>query len=479
MRLSSRVLVGFLLCAALSLVVWSAAASAEESPALVGSSSVFSGSFVIAGSPEEAAQLQAEREAVLASPEAVRARAESQSAYEGLSPSSAESLANEAFKGVVGERDGGPPRLPEGDQIVGFPSDFAASLALPAGKHGVVESGTPMAVDTSSGRIAVDLTPRLAGSGFEANVPAGGVHVRVGGRLSEGASLSDLGVTLTPVTEGGTPLEAGGVIDGASVFYGDSENSQAGVIDTDSLIKLKTDGFSEETVLRSERAPSKLFFEVGLPAGASLSQEASGAAVVVDGGRPIAAIAAPSARDAEGTVVPVSMSVQGDILTLTVEHVAGQYRSRSWSIRRYLKARVWVSIRWGVAGNSMRTVPKTCSRITNPHMVCTAWKITIRMADIIKRVNSVCLGMKRGVNRGSMSSYRNRVTTIRRRSRALCISVVLVAWKALFTLPNGPPPPCALSKGARPRSAIRLTGLTVLFTSRVLWQKNGRPSKIC
>jgi RHS repeat-associated protein len=282
--------------------------------------------LVVGGSPTEREQVAAQTASTLMSPEAVSVREESQTKYEGLNSEQAERVDAEAFPELVEHPDGGPPRLPEGEQIIGFPSDFAASLALPEGRHGAVESAAPMAVDTPSGRVPVNLTPRQIGAGFEATTPPHGLHVMLGGRLGEGASLSDLGVTLTPVTEAGTSLERTGRIDGASVFYGDSENAQAGVIDTDTLIKPQTDGFSEDTILRSERAPSRLFFKVGLPEGASLSQEGSGTVAVMDAGRQIAGIILPSARDAEGTVVPVSMSVQGNILTLTVEHHTGQYR---------------------------------------------------------------------------------------------------------------------------------------------------------
>ena len=95
----------------------------------------------------------------------------------------------------------------------------------------------------------------------------------------------------------------------------------------DSVVRLDTFGFSEETVLRSQRSPGKLFFRVGLPTGGSLQQTSndSGSVEVVDGGRTIARIQAPSARDAQGTVVPVGMSFSGDLLTLTIEHAPGQY----------------------------------------------------------------------------------------------------------------------------------------------------------
>ncbi len=226
---------------------------------------------------------------------------------------------------LVDEPDGGPPKLPDGVTITGFPSDFAASLVLPEGKHGVIESFEPLASDTPSGRVPVDLRPRGAGSGYEATTSAEGVHVRLGSRLSEGASLTDPGITMTPVTEVGLPLEGTGQVVGASVFYGASEDAQAGIHDIDFLGKLGTAGFSEETILRSQRSPSLLYFKLGLPEGASLSQEGAGPVLVVEGNQTVAQIIAPVARDAQGREVPVGVGVSGSTLTLTVDRPAGAY----------------------------------------------------------------------------------------------------------------------------------------------------------
>jgi RHS repeat-associated protein len=302
----------------------SAGETTEPSP----SSFPLEGPLVTPGSPTEAEEQRAAEEARLASPEAVQAREESEFAYSGLSSTESKELAATTFPTLVDEPNGGAPKLPEGAHITSFSSEFAAAVDLPGGERGTVESVAPIAVNTPSGTVPVDLTPQQAGSGFEANTPAEGMHVRAGGKLSEGASLSDLGITLTPVTEDGTPLEGSRSVDGASIFYGNSENSKAGVSDTDSLVKFDTYGFSEETILRSDLAPQELYFRVGLPEGASLVQaqgEASSLQMVA-AGQTIATIAAPSGRDAEGTMVPVTLSISGDMVTLNVEHQPGQYK---------------------------------------------------------------------------------------------------------------------------------------------------------
>ena len=292
-----------------------------------GSSSLESG-LVTSGSLVEAEETQAEREAKLDNPEAVRLREESQTKFEGLDPEQAEKVTGEVFPALVNEPTGGPPKLQAGESIVDYPTKDAAQVDLPGGKHGVIESMAPMAVETSPGhRTPVDLSLNDVGKAFEPKTPT--VGVRIPKQLGEGVQLSSSGVSLTPVTEQGSVLGGSeGVIDGATVFYADTENPSAGVQDVNTLVKPDTFGFSEETLLLSERAPERLYFKVGLPQGTSLeaAPDDTGSMEVIDAGQVIATISMPVARDAEGASVPVSMSVSGDTLVLTVDHRTGTYR---------------------------------------------------------------------------------------------------------------------------------------------------------
>lgn len=293
---------------------------------LVGDSLAGGGLNELTGGEEE----RASRDAELASPPAVNQRIQSQTAYEGYSSEQAQALAGEKFGALIQQAEGGPPALPVGVRIVGFPSDFGATVELPEGGHGALASVSPMAVQTSSGRVPVDLVPRVQGSsaqgsGFEPITPSSGLHVVAGRNLSEGVSLADVGVSLTPVTAAGGELQADGVVDGASVFYGDSEAPTAGVTDVDSVVKFIPEGFSEDTFLRSSRSPSRLFFRVGMPQGAELVAVGSQAAAVRQAGQTLAIVRAPEAHDAEGSVVPVSMEVMGDTLVVSVQRGEDQY----------------------------------------------------------------------------------------------------------------------------------------------------------
>ncbi len=107
---------------------------------------------------------------------------------------------------------------------------------------------------------------------------------------------------------------------GSVVFYGG-----VGVgSDVDEIVKPEIDGFSEDAILRSVASPERLSYRVGLPAGTSLEQGSEGSIEVVDNGSLLATILTPSAEDAEGKLVPVSMVFSGNVLTLTVAHGAGQ-----------------------------------------------------------------------------------------------------------------------------------------------------------
>jgi RHS repeat-associated protein len=259
-------------------------------------------------------------EARRASPEAVAAREESETKYEALGGEEAEKLVDGTFPTLVDQPAGGPPTLPSGEDITGFPSVYSAQVDLGGGHHGVIDSLVPMAVEPSLGRrVAMDLGLREANGAFEPNSPL--VSVRIAKQLSGGVTLAESGVSLTPVDSHGVALSgAEGVVDGSSILF---TNTQA---DEDTAVKPSTFGFETSTILRSVNSPSEMFYRVGLPEGASLVQHnEAGAVQVVKEGAVIATVVVPVAEDATGATVPVSMKVSGDILTVTAKISAGEF----------------------------------------------------------------------------------------------------------------------------------------------------------
>jgi YD repeat-containing protein len=280
----------------------------------------FDGSLVTPTSPVEGEEMQDERQARLDNPEAVALREESRTKFEALKREQAAKLAGKAFPALVDEAAGGPPKMSRGESIVGFPADNAAQVELPGGKHGVLESIEPMAIETSAGhRAPVDLSLDDVGDAYEPTAPA--VKVRIPKRLSQGARLANDGVSLTPVTGQGAALGgAEGTLNGNTVFYANTQTN------ADTLAKPTTGGFELDTLLRAANSPEVLYFRVGMPATARLRSDAAtdGVNVVLDG-RTIAMVTAPSAQDAEGTSVPVRMTVAGNTLVLAVPHSSGEY----------------------------------------------------------------------------------------------------------------------------------------------------------
>jgi streptogramin lyase len=316
-------LVGLVCC--LAGPVCSPAAGLAEGVSSGGAatSSPLAGSLVVAGGLEEGQQAQSAEEARHSSPEAVEARQASQTSDEGLDAEEAAKLARESFPGVVDQPAGGLPRLPEGQRITDIVSADAAQVDLGGGGRGVVESLEPFATGSPRHWAPVDLGVSEVGGLFTVANPVVGLGIPK--RLQEGVSLAGSGVSLTPADGSGAAVGGSeGQVDGSVVFYGG-----VGVgTDVDEIVKPTTDGFGEDAILRSDLSPERLFYRVGMPAGASLvpARDGSVAVDVVDAGTVIAVVLAPSAQDATGTSVPVSMAVEGDVLQLTVDRGLGEYQ---------------------------------------------------------------------------------------------------------------------------------------------------------
>jgi YD repeat-containing protein len=249
----------------------------------------------------------------------------SRTKYERLSAPRVAQVARSAFPNVIERPQGGPPQLPTGGHVVRYIGSHAAQIVLPGGKRAVVDSTEPMAIETSSGhRVPVDLSLTETGGVIEPVRPVVGVLIPK--RVSEGVQMPETGVSLTPVDAHGSPLNGStGTVDGASVLYANTQT------DADTVVKPTTGGVETNTILRSVNSPSEVYFHVGLAVGESLVQDQgpAGPVSVVESGKKKALILPPSATDASAMSVPVSMSVSGDTLTLSV---ATQEHEYQWPI---------------------------------------------------------------------------------------------------------------------------------------------------
>ncbi|HEX5308014.1 MAG TPA: 6-bladed beta-propeller [Solirubrobacteraceae bacterium] len=168
----------------------------------------------------------------------------------------------------------------------------------------------------------MDLSLSKRNGVFESARPLVGVVLPQ--RAGEGAQLTESGLSLAPATGIGVPVDgSGGAIDGASVLYANT------LRDTDTVFKPTIGGFEVDALLRSVKSPTRLYYRLDLPAGAMVRQERSGGPVLVsEDGRTVALILPPSAKDAAGSSVPVSMSVSGGLLDLSVS----PGREQDWPI---------------------------------------------------------------------------------------------------------------------------------------------------
>jgi streptogramin lyase len=284
-------------------------------------SSLFEGPLVGASGLDEDQQVLAAEEAVRSSPEAVANREASRTEFDGLNAEQAAQVAAEEFPAVVTE-PGGIPSLPPGQRITSYLSANAASVDVGHGQQALLESSAPIAVQASSGEtVPVDLDLHDDGSSLSPTTPV--VAVSIPKQLSDGVALAGLGVSLTPVDDKGMPLSGSkGAVDGAAVLYANT------LTDTDTLVKPTAGGFEADTFLRSPASPGHLYFRVDASAGATLVQAENGAGPVqiVEEGLVIATVLPPSAQDAAGTSVPVTMTLSGHTLALAADDSSQEYR---------------------------------------------------------------------------------------------------------------------------------------------------------
>lgn len=244
-------LVAAMLCctgaSCLSAVAWG-----EEGSLLVAGSGPLDGPLVTPDSPLEGEAIQVGEKARLASPEAVLAREQSRTAFQGLDQEEAAKVAQETFPELIEQTVGDLPALPSDEHIAGYPSDDSARIELPGGKHAVVQSSAPIAAEIQPGQFSpLDLSLDGVAGAFEPATSA--IEVRLPRRLSDGADLKETGVSLTPVDGRGTALGGSeGVSMDAAVFYANTQT------DADTVIKPVPLGLEVTSLLRSIESPERL-----------------------------------------------------------------------------------------------------------------------------------------------------------------------------------------------------------------------------
>jgi DNA-binding beta-propeller fold protein YncE len=328
-----RLAATLMVCCAAGVLIWlawpsggvpaSGSGPAVASSGLTSESAWLSSSLAVPGvdavdGDQQALDVERARRA---SASAFFARQRSRTEFAHLGAVAAARVAREAFPALIDQRDGGAPALPAGERLRRFTAENVAQISLPDHERGVVESIVPMALRNASGKFEpIDLALKDQGASFTPT--ASQVAVQIPKRLGGGVRAPGSGVSLTPADgKGGALNGSEGSVDGASVLYANTQT------DTDTLAKPTSRGFDLSAILRAEASPHELYYRLGLPSGASLVQHQRHSPVqVVKGGVTIGMVMPPTAVDAAGTPVPVTMAVNGDLLTVDVQDVSGEYQ---------------------------------------------------------------------------------------------------------------------------------------------------------
>jgi Ca2+-binding RTX toxin-like protein len=253
----------------------------------------------------------ARREEELASPQAVAERLRSREAYVGLGAAEAQQLAFSAFASTFEELGQDPARFLSDarlDRVV----EADAATVTSEGNTQLLEAGMPVQTEDEEGELAkVDLDVVPDEDGWELENPL--VGVEVGASVEEGVTLPEAGVTVVQV----------GAEDSAARPEGDSDlffpEIEEGT-DTDLIVSPTSTGVELFDVLRSPASPETFRFQLQLPTGAELRPGPAGSAEVVVDGEVSIYVPRPWAHDAQGTAIPVEMTVEDNALVLAVAH---------------------------------------------------------------------------------------------------------------------------------------------------------------
>ncbi len=259
---------------------------------------------------EAAASEEADREAELEGPAAAEEREESRDAFADADAAQAKELLSALFSEQLAALNSDPARFLSDAQLVQVLDEDVATVR-DEGDSSLLDAAIPLRAEDEAGELRkVDLSLEPTAEGFEPTNPLTEVSIPsgAGGAIAvgeEGVSVSQVGVEAS----GGQPFGE------VNVFYPDV------LTDTDLLVSPIAAGVEVFNQLRSEQSPEELRFALAVPEGAELREtEATGGAEVAEGERLITRIPPPTAVDAQGSDVPVQMSVEGDSLVLSVPH---------------------------------------------------------------------------------------------------------------------------------------------------------------
>ena len=255
-----------------------------------------------------------EHEAWLATPEATLQREQSRRAYSGLSATESQGLLRRAFPRELEALNNDPSRYLSDAHLV---TTLGASGAVvkSEGEAALLETTLPLRTEDEEGKLAkVDLSLEATAGGFETENAVS--NVRLPGTADKGIEVGEEGVEISQQ----------GAAASAAQRFGDKNLFYPSVLpDTDLMAAATSFGAELYDQLRSEESPEDLRFDIAVPQGAELRSDGHGGAEVLREGDRLTLIPKPSAKDAQGTDVPLQTEVQGGSLVMHVSHRTGDY----------------------------------------------------------------------------------------------------------------------------------------------------------
>jgi endonuclease/exonuclease/phosphatase family metal-dependent hydrolase len=268
----------------------------------------------IQAAAQRSVEEQAQRDAARDTTAAHADRAESRDAYRDLSASEALATDRSQLPDAVSDPAFRPFEPDPGAHVERYRNDDTAAVIETAqGDHVLAESDLPLRGTTASGtRAPVDLT--LADHGTDFAPESAPVRATLPDELGAAATLPVEGGTITVRAQGASVRSVRA--DDDKLLYANAQE------DTDVLAATLPTGIEFSNIARSPAAPESFEYELGgLPAGAELRTSAGGhAAEIVDGGQVLAMVDPPTALAADGEPLPVSLSMAGNRIEVTVRH---------------------------------------------------------------------------------------------------------------------------------------------------------------
>jgi sugar lactone lactonase YvrE len=255
-----------------------------------------------------------ELRAELESPDAVQERADSRHAYAALSTAEAEQLFHSQFAEQIEILNEDPARFLSDATIEQTLEDGTAALVTSDDGTELLDAGIPVkATDGEGTSSKVDITLEDAGDEYVPSNPLTEVSLPVNTdkrfQVGEGLGITVVGQEESP----------GHLFGDKNVFYSEVLPS------TDLIASPIAKGLEISDQLRSIESPEALRFELHLPSDANLRSDGDGGAEVVQEGKAIARVPFPTAVDAQGTEVPVSLEIEGNSIVLQVAHHQGDF----------------------------------------------------------------------------------------------------------------------------------------------------------